>query len=171
MTDLGNLGGDSVAFMMNSRGQVVGRSRLSHTPIACPGSGETRECIRHGFVWQNGHIQDLNELVPTNDMVLYEADNINDRGEIVAWALPADCDDRDLCGQLVLLVPCSAKDASSCKNDDLKSVAAVQSNSVRVTKHATEPTEVLSAPSGLLAWWHARWERQYYIPGLGKSRN
>jgi probable HAF family extracellular repeat protein len=96
MTDLGNLGGNSIAFMMNSRGQIVGRSKLVQT-----------SSLRHAFLWENGApMVDLNTLIPPNSsLVLFEADNINERGEIVGVGLPAGCDDPSLCGHLFLLIP------------------------------------------------------------------
>ena len=176
MTDLGNLGGDSAAFMMNLRGQIVGRSRLSHTPSICPGSGETRDCIRHAFLWESGKLFDLNDLVPPTSMVLWEADNINERGEIVAWALPADCDDRDLCGRLVLLMPCDARDASGCKTAEGNAIAAIEGNPARVSNNVT-PTRVLSAtqvrprPGAIMASWHSSWARRYPVAGLGMPKD
>jgi probable HAF family extracellular repeat protein len=168
MSDLGTLGGDSVAFMMNSRGQIVGRSRLFKTPPSsnCPGDGETTECIRHAFLWENGRMHDLNGLVPRNNMVLYEADNINERGEIVAWALPAGCSDRDLCGRIVLLVPCAANNASACENDDVNTTGASQSTTARGTDHLTESTQVRPAPSGILGSWRTQWAQHYLRPAL-----
>jgi probable HAF family extracellular repeat protein len=165
MTDLGSLGGSaSAAFMMNSRGQIVGKSRL-RTSFNCGGGSQSRDCIRHAFLWENGEMLDLNALVPPNNMVLYEADNINERGEIVAWALPAGCDDRDLCGQLVLLVPCEANDASGCQNADVSTTAAAQSNPAPTTNYVTTSTQVRPAPSGILAGWRARLAQRYHLPG------
>ena len=169
MTDLGNLGGDSVAFMMNSRGQIVGRSRLHRTPSICP--GETTECIRHAFLWENGKMLDLNALVPRSTMVLYEADNINDQGEIVAWALPAGCDDRDLCGQLVLLVPCDADRSSACKSADANTAAATLSNPASITDTVRTSTQVRPTPRGILAGWRSRLYQRYHLPVVTTPRD
>jgi probable HAF family extracellular repeat protein len=163
MTDLGNLGGDSAGFMMNSRGQIVGRSRLHLTPSNCP--SQSRECIRHAFLWENGAMLDLNTLTPPgSNMLLYEADNINERGEIVAWALPADCDNRDLCGQLVLLVPCDANDPSGCENANVSTSAATQNNPAPSFNSSTISPLRRPTASGMGAW-RARLAQRYHIPG------
>jgi len=50
---------------------------------------------------------DLNTLILAGSgAVLYEADNLNERGEIVASGLPAGCNDRFSCGHIFLLIPC-----------------------------------------------------------------
>ncbi len=103
MTDLGTLGPNSTALMMNSSGQVVGRSHTS--------SGY------RAFLWENGGpIVDLNTLIPPSDLIMAEAENINDRGEILVWAQPPGCGDDHVCGRLVLLVPCDANDPAGCVN-------------------------------------------------------
>ena len=100
MTDLGSLGTDpcSRALMANSRGQIIG------TTIAICGQLET-----HAFLWENGGpMADLNSLsaAAASGVNLFEADNINERGEIVASGLPAGCTDRFSCQHLFLLIPC-----------------------------------------------------------------
>jgi len=98
MTDLGTLGTDSCsrALMMNSIGQVVGAA------IAVCGGPST-----HAFLWENGGpMVDLNTLIPANSgATLFEADNINDLGEIVALGLPTKCQERSKCAHLYLLIP------------------------------------------------------------------
>jgi probable HAF family extracellular repeat protein len=84
MTDLGVVDGDnsSNAFGINSTGTVVGQSwsfDLDTQNIS----------VFHAFVWEpGGPVIDLNTLVsPPSDLNLFEADFINDRGEIVALGL------------------------------------------------------------------------------------
>jgi probable HAF family extracellular repeat protein len=68
--DLGTLGDDAVseAFAINSHGQVVG--------ISFAGSSGAR-----AFLYENGTLMDLNDLVDSDD-VLLSAQDINDAGQI-----------------------------------------------------------------------------------------
>ena len=68
--NLGTLPGDanSQAMGINSRGQVVG--------VSFGGSSGSR-----AFIWQDGVMTDLNDLVDTDD-VLLSAQHINDAGQI-----------------------------------------------------------------------------------------
>jgi probable HAF family extracellular repeat protein len=161
MTDLGNLGGNSAAFMMNSRGQIVGISTVPPSFNCAAG-----DCIRHAFLWENGQMLDLNDLVPPSNMVLHEADNINERGEIVAWALPAGCNDRDLCGQIVLLVPCDHGKASTCESADVNTVAADLSNPTSMTDNVRTSAQVRPTPRGILAGWRSRLYLRYQLPSV-----
>jgi probable HAF family extracellular repeat protein len=117
MTDLGTLGADqcSRALMMNSRGQVVG------TSIGVCGTQST-----HAFLWENGGpMVDLDTLISQDSgATLYEADNINERGEIVASGLPAGCNDRFACGHVYLLIPCD--DGAACANDNVSTSATLE---------------------------------------------
>jgi probable HAF family extracellular repeat protein len=73
MTDLGTLGGrDSVAAAINEQGVVVGASLTSSSTL-------------HGFIDQRGRMADLNSLIPPESgFVITNAEDINDRGQIVA---------------------------------------------------------------------------------------
>jgi probable HAF family extracellular repeat protein len=123
MADLGTLGADPCnhAFMSNARGQVVGTSEAF-----CNGPGI------HPFLWENGGpMVDLNTLIPENaGAPLYEASNINERGEIVAGGLPAGCGDPNSCGHVYLLIPCD-EEHSGIEGCDYSTVEASAS---------TEPT-------------------------------
>jgi probable HAF family extracellular repeat protein len=129
MTDLGTLGPDPCnhAFMSNAKGQVVGTSEAF-----CNGPGI------HPFLWENGGpMVDLNTLIPEDSGApLYEASNINERGEIIAGGLPVGCGDPNFCGHVYLLIPCDDEhpDIEGC---DYK--AAEASASIRIR---TEPTTV-----------------------------
>ena len=75
---LGALGsdGNSEALGVNNRGQVVGIS-----------FGVTHPFPGHAFIWQRGKMADLNELtLPGTTLVLTDAQDINDRGEITGQA-------------------------------------------------------------------------------------
>lgn len=75
MRDLGTLGGSQgAAFAINNSGQIVGRSLTSANVI-------------HAFVWEDGHMFDLNELVTLPpDTVLQQGFHINNRGVISGLA-------------------------------------------------------------------------------------
>jgi probable HAF family extracellular repeat protein len=144
MTDLGTLGTNSTALMSNSRGQVVGRS-LTATGL-------------HAFVWEHGGpMLDLNGLIPAGfDLLLEEAENINNRGEILVWAEPPGCPDDHLCGRLVLLVPCGANDACHNQYADPASEDMI----APVTRALTD-----------MAAWRARVAQRYHIPALRVPRD
>ncbi|CAG0978341.1 hypothetical protein PHYC_01626 [Phycisphaerales bacterium] len=77
MIDLGTVPGadESSAAAINNRGQVVGYSFL---PI---------ECRFEPFLWENGELQPLNELIdPDSGWNVVSVGDINDRGEIAAIA-------------------------------------------------------------------------------------
>lgn len=76
ITQIGPLPGDafSLAYGINDQGQVVGQS--------IDASGNSR-----AFIWQNGQISDLNEMVPPGSPYLVFAGDINNRGEITGGAL------------------------------------------------------------------------------------
>lgn len=84
MTDLGVLptGNSSQGIGINAWGEVVGGSDIfipSQVDFGPPGT-----YISHGFLYSNGQLQDLNDLIPANSgWVLGAASGINDRGEIV----------------------------------------------------------------------------------------
>ncbi|KXK38599.1 MAG: hypothetical protein UZ16_OP3001000680 [Candidatus Hinthialibacteria bacterium OLB16] len=116
MQDLGTLGGDlSEAWAINENGQVVGGSKLTDntTVHAILWDGALQDLgaltftnsiaydindkgqvvgalktgqISHAFVWANGQMQDLNNLIPSNSgWVLQEARAINNKGKIVGF--------------------------------------------------------------------------------------
>ena len=129
MTDLGTLGSDpcSRAVMMNSKGQIVGST------ISICGNPET-----NAFLWENGGpMVALDTLIPANSGVhLFEGDNINERGEILASGLRSDgCGDPFHCQRLYLLIPCNANHASGCENPHASATA--------VTEIDPAPTEEL----------------------------
>ena len=90
MHDLGALSGDSVSFAsaINNRSQIVGTSCLDAFFTNCG-----------AFLWQNGTMLDLNNLISGSNLFLVLAIGINDRGEIVGSTadfhayLATPCDD------------------------------------------------------------------------------
>lgn len=80
MKDLGTLYPNDVhsqAFAINARDQVVGLSCTAHF-ASC-----------HAFLWENGHMTDLNLRVPGYDGLLAQALDINDEGLITGLAVDA----------------------------------------------------------------------------------
>ena len=93
--DLGVLPGDicSAAWGINRQGQVIGNS------------GQCGFGIR-SFIWENGEIANLNDLVtPKSDVVLDDAIMIADNGDIAINGRPPGCDDHEFCGHPYLLIP------------------------------------------------------------------
>jgi len=108
MTDLGTLGSTSHAEAINSRGQVVGRSRL----------GDPSTILQHAFLWEEGGpMLDLNTLIPAgSNLQLIDAYNVNDRGEILVDAIPLGTPpvETGQLGHLALLVPCDPTAGQDC---------------------------------------------------------
>lgn len=137
MTDLGNFGLSSVGFNINSKGQIVGHSRLiDGTP--------------HAYLWEKGGpMMDLNTLIPPTDLLLIDAFDINDQGEIAGEALLPN---GDIHG--VLLVPCGERDAA-CTAEGNR--ARVNSNLPEASlKRLRESRDHLLTRSETLAGWRAR---------------
>jgi len=78
LVDLGTLGGKSShGYAINTSGEVTGASDIA-------GGGAT-----HGFLWTQGRLRDLNDLVPASQSAVFEITSgtgINDAGEISADA-------------------------------------------------------------------------------------
>lgn len=94
MQMLGDFGGkEGRATAINSFGDVVGSSRTT-TCYQVPRGGGIPEapptyeyCEQHAFIWRSGQMIDLNTRLATpTDWVITEASDINDKGQIVAYA-------------------------------------------------------------------------------------
>jgi probable HAF family extracellular repeat protein len=133
MSDLGTLGMTSAAFAINAKHQIVGHSRINSTTV-------------HAVLWDaSGVINDLNTLVPANTpLVLVDASDINDRGEIFASAAPlgAPAEPEQIGNHDVLLVPCGNSLNSDCAaRTSLTSAAGIY------PRGAQQPRPMLSAPT------------------------
>jgi probable HAF family extracellular repeat protein len=99
ITDVGVVPGDlcTNGRAINSRGQAIG------TSTDCMGTFE------HMFLWENGSIHDLTAMIlPGSDVEVFEAWDINDRGEIAAVGVLPNGDQH-----AVLLVPASAEEIAA----------------------------------------------------------
>ena len=137
MTDLGSLATNSAAFAINSKHQIVGRSRIGATSV-------------HATLWENGGpIIDLNTLIPANaSLQLEEADGINDRGEIVGLGAPPGVPPSPESTGLhaFLLIPCGEGD-EGCGDNATGLSAETQSSPAALTQ---QPTTVTPANRGVL---------------------
>jgi probable HAF family extracellular repeat protein len=80
MQNLGTLGRSAFATGINSNGQVVGASER-FDPI-------DNDFVYHAFVWQNGALSDLNDLIlPGSGWSLSFASGINSAGQIVGQGI------------------------------------------------------------------------------------
>ncbi len=126
MKDLGVLPGDicSAAWSINSQGQVVGNSGQ------CGFGGRA-------FIWENGEIANLNDLVmPKSDVVLDDVAMIADNGEIAVNGLPQGCEDGDVCGHPYLLIP-----IGDCDDELSAKITAQQTmSSVGIQGTVSRPT-------------------------------
>jgi probable HAF family extracellular repeat protein len=157
MTDLGTLGSTSFAEGINSKGQVVGRSRIGAptTPLA------------HAFLWEHGGpMLDLNTVIPANSpLLLLDAAYINDRGEIAGHGVTPNGENHAF-----LLIPCG-EGTDGCQDAAESTVFATRNNSAPVTNSATTLTQRRPTHSEIVAAWRARLAQRYQIPGLGTPKD
>jgi probable HAF family extracellular repeat protein len=109
-TDLGALPSDcySEAYAINANSQVVGDS---YSCVVVDG-----DQFHHPFLWENGSIVDLNELIPADsplELVVvgplsFSVQPLNDRGEIAGVGVPIGVDpgNMPILGRAFLLIPC-----------------------------------------------------------------
>jgi probable HAF family extracellular repeat protein len=149
MTDLGAFGSTSVAEWINSKGQIVGRSRI----------GSVTNPLQHAFLWENGGpMIDLNTLIPANSgLLLGDANYINDRGEIAGSASDADGN-----VHAFLLIPLSQEETED-------TTAVTQKNSTRAFNSSTISPQFRLTPNAMVAAWRARLAKRYHIRGFGAS--
>lgn len=142
-TDLGFLEGDcySEAFVVGSKGQIAGQS------YPCELNS------RRPFLWQDGTIFDLNELIlAASGFRFTQAFVINDRGEIGGIGTAPGCDDDEDCGHAMVLIPYTPADndfeCEHCLNSgDIANTATVLP-SKRTPLAATENLTVENLPLG-----------------------
>ncbi len=132
MTDLGVVGKDACSFAgaINAQTQVVGASSPT--------------CVfdyARAVLWEDGSLVNLNELIPDHSgFHVRVAENINDRGEIVANALDAAGNDH-----AVLLIPCDANhpNIEGCNYSPVNATA--DSEAAESARNSKSPATAASA--------------------------
>jgi probable HAF family extracellular repeat protein len=152
MSDLGNLGVSSAANAGNSRSQVVGHTRIDSNP----------DSIR-AFLWEDGGpMVNLNDLVPQNSpLLLLDATDINERGEVAGVGVPAGCDQGDYlsCGRAFLLIP-----DGDCDQDNERRIAGTEAWAELVRQVVPAITGTIPPLSPAERIRSMMWQR-YHLPG------
>ena len=145
MIDVGTLAGDcfSGAFGINARTQVVGQS------ISCDFT------VFRAFLWQNGHIIDLNVFVPPgSDLTLTDVEKINDRGEMFGEGMLSNGDSRAF-----LLIPVG--------NDDPDGITATAENLAALASKSRQTSAIgVTTQREMLSAWRAKHSGRFRIPKL-----
>lgn len=134
ITDLGSVSGTSLsrADFINSQSQVVGGS------WACDNS------VFDGFLWENGSMVDLNELVPANSALhIVWAPFINDEGVIGVFA---NTSNGDL--HAALLIPCDENhpDVEGCDYSMVDGSAIAKDAALNVTAQPQQNVKPMLPP-------------------------
>ena len=145
MIDVGTLAGDcfSGAFGINARTQVVGNS------ISCDFTAF------RAFLWQNGHIIDLNVFVPPgSDLTLTDVEQINDGGEMFGEGVLSNGDSRAF-----LLIPVG--------NDDPDGITATAENLAALASKSRQTSAIgVTTQREMLSAWRAKHSGRFRIPKL-----
>ena len=154
MIDLGTLGSTSHATAVNSRAQVVGRSRI----------GDPFSELQHAFLWENGGpMVDLNnQVVGNSPLELYDGEDINDAGWIAGRGLPPGCDNKDACGHAFLLIPCNPVSSEDCSP---VTATLGQNSTLFPSKETAISTPQRLTPAQRVASWRARLAQRYHVAG------
>ena len=146
MTDLGAVSGTvcGFAYGINSKTQVVGSNGQCH--------GGT-----DAFLWENGSIENLNDLIPPDSSLhLVFANFISDRGEIVGTGVPPGVSpyNVDTLGYAYVLIPMRNDDdlvegsqatGTAISQSSPFDVSAVSGSSIAISK-TTSRLPLLSRP-------------------------
>ena len=153
MTDLGTLGRTSSAIAINSRGQVVGASRIDDTPNNF-----------RAILWENGGpLVDLNALIPQNSpLTLAWAVNINESGEIAGLGVPTGCQPADylLCGHAYMLIP-----DGDCDEDNEARIAESQRHADLMRQIPVPVTEGAEPALTPIERLRNMMRQRYHLPG------
>jgi len=143
MSDLGVVKGKlcSVAYAINSKGQIVGESDDD-----CSGTNA------HAFLWEHGSLVDLNAFVsPGSGVQLTVALSINERGAIASLGLLPNGDQHAF-----VLIPCD-ENHPGVEGCDYSLVDATAASQVQAPRYL---------PSGTQHPSQSRRSNRYHIPGL-----
>jgi len=168
LTDLGTLGGSiGTVSWLNDAGDVVGGAS---TPNDDGASFNCDTNTLRAVLWNKGPIVDLNTLIPANSSLeLFDATNVNDRGEIAGRGLPAGCDDVHFCGHVFLLIPCG--NATTCEDNMRVTTTATQNNAAVMTKGSSISTQGPLTPMQRLVAWRAQLAQRLHLPRLGTPKH
>jgi probable HAF family extracellular repeat protein len=150
-TYLGRLhsGDCAIGVSINASGQVIGDSGPNGCSTTLP------------FLWKDGGpMVDLNTLIPPNSgLQLFEAGQINDRGEITVSASDSNGDNH-----AVLLIPCDENhpDVEGC-DYSMVDAATLQQSATTSTEHPATGTPHGRMPAGMLNRFRYRLGQR--IPG------
>ena len=150
MTDLGNLGGCAGGTSVNASLQAVGSD-------GCGGPSGL------AFLSQEaGPVVDLNTLVPPNSgLQLYEADQINDRGEIAAQGVDASGN-----YHAVLLIPCDENHPGVEGCDySMVDLDTLQQSALPATQRPAAGTLPSRIPTEMLNRFRSRWSQRTPVSG------
>src|SRR5271165_4835709 len=145
MTDLGVFAGDpcSIAYVINSAGQVVG------TSDDCSGNNE------HALLWENGSMADLNALIPAGSGVqLTVGLGINEQGQIAAQGVLPSGDIHAF-----LLTPCDEKHPSECEDYSMIEASAPQTSAPATMKQGSD------SPVSPVERFRSQMRQRYHLPG------
>ena len=124
--------------MINSAAQAVGNS------FSCAFVNGNN--FHHAFLWENGSIIDLNDLIPVGSpLELVAANDINDRGEIAGEGVPPGGDPNNYATgtniRAFLLIPCDENhpNIESCDYGLVESSITTNSNASTTAKATLTP--------------------------------
>ena len=161
MTDLGTVGGFdcSDAHAINATGQVVGDS-FACAVIPPPPSSD------HAFLWQDGHMIDLNVFVPPgSDLSLPDVETINDRGEIFGSAALPNGD-----MHAFLLIPCEEGEEGCVVSAEATAVTAPKISET-ISSNPSTSGHARQTLRENLAGWRSRMMGPHRLPGLTAPKN